>query len=58
MPPPSLRLPPQSLTLKAGSVAEMDGWIAAVMAPLEELSMVPGSAPAAGGAASSAVPAA
>ncbi len=32
----------QSLTLKAGSVAEMEEWIAAVMSPLQELSRVPG----------------
>lgn len=48
---------PQSLTLKAGSVAEMEGWIAAIMAPLVELSTVPGSAPeAAAGGAAAAVP--
>jgi hypothetical protein len=46
----------QSLTLKAGSVAEVDSWIAAIMSPLEELSRVPG--PAGGpAAASDAVPA-
>lgn len=47
---------PKSLTLKAGSVAEVDSWIAAIMSPLEELSRVPG--PAGGpAAASDAVPA-
>lgn len=39
----SLRL--QSLTLRAHSAAEMEEWMAAIMAPLKELSTPPALAP-------------
>lgn len=42
---PALALRLQSLTLRAHSAAEMEEWMAAIMAPLKELSTAPALPP-------------